>query len=347
MDVAVLVNLRSRRGSRSVAEHARAELPFARVLASGSLADTERFIRELSVQTPDLLLSAGGDGTAVGLINALRSASPSEDGLEPSLPTIGLLPLGTGNGWANATRAPRWKEGLARVGDLARQKVPLSTRRFDLVEVCGRIAPFAGTGWDAEMIDDFHAQKTGFGVLPPRARNGVAGYLHGLLTRTVPRHVLGDDALEVELVNTGADAYTIDPDGRPIPLPGGEHGKVLYRGPVGVCGAATSPEWGFGFKAYPFAKAMPRRMSVRIYAAGALEGLRRTRELWRGAHPLPKMHTWMLTRCKMTFSRAVPFQIGGDRHGHVTEVEYRIAPETVNVLDWQALRRDRAFHPRA
>lgn len=334
MDVAVLVNLRSRRGSRKVAEHARVELPFARVLASKSLADTEQFLRDLSAQTPDLLLSAGGDGTAVGLINALRGMEAADS----KLPTIGLLPLGTGNGWANATRAPRWKEGLARVGALARKQAPISTRRFDLVEVCGRIAPFAGTGWDAEMIDDFHAQKSGFGVLPASARNGVAGYLQGLFTRTVPRHLLGRERLEVELVNTGADAYTIDPDGRPIPLPGGENGKVLYTGPVGVCGAATSPEWGFGFKAYPFAKAMPRRMSVRVYSAGALEAVSRTRDLWKGAHPLPKMHTWMLTRCKMTFSRPVPFQIGGDRHGHVSEVEYRIADEIVNVLDWQALR---------
>jgi diacylglycerol kinase family enzyme len=333
VDVAVLVNLRSRRGSRTVAEHARAELPFARVLASRSLADTEGFIREIQRSTPDLLLSAGGDGTAVGLINALRPM-----GELGSLPTIGLLPLGTGNGWANATRAPKWREGLARIGTLARQRAAISTRRFDLVEVCGRIAPFAGTGWDAELIDDFHAQKTGFGVLPQKARNGVAGYLQGLFTRTFPRHLFTRERLEVELVNTGEDAFTIDEQGRPVPLPGGENGRVLYRGPVGVCGAATSPEWGFGFKAYPFAKAMPRRMSVRVYSAGAVEAIAHTRDLWRGAHPLPKMHTWMLTQCKMTFSRPVPFQIGGDRHGHVSEVEYRIADETVNVLDWQAIR---------
>jgi len=328
VDVAVLVNLRSRRGSRRVAELARAELPHARVIASRSLADTEGFIRDLQRSAPDLVISAGGDGTAVGLINALRPANELSE-----LP-IGLLPLGTGNGWANATRAPKWKEGLARVGALARQRSPISTKRFDLVEVCGRIAPFAGTGWDAELIDDFHAQKTGIGVLPKKAREGVAGYLQGLLTRTFPRHLFATEPLEVELINTGEDAFTIDETGRPAPLPGGESGRLLYRGPAGVCGAATSPEWGFGFKAYPFAKAMPRRMSVRVYAAGAVEAIAHTRDLWRGVHPIPKMHTWQLTQCKMVFSRPMPFQIGGDRHGHVTEVEYRIADETVNVLDW-------------
>src|SRR6185312_12923890 len=96
-------------------------------------------------------------------------------------------------------------------------------RRFDLVEVGGTVAPFAGTGWDAEIIDDFHAQKTGFGFLPARARNGLAG-----------------------------------------------RGAVLYRGPTSVCAAATSAEWGFGFRAFPFAGLVPRRFNFRIYAGRAL-----------------------------------------------------------------------------
>lgn len=334
MDVAVLVNLRSRRGSRVVADRARAEIPSARILASRSLDETEAFIQELLRSTPDLVLSAGGDGTAVGLINALR---PNE--ADGQLPTLGLLPLGTGNGWANATRAPAWREGLARVGALARRRSVISTRRFDLVETCGRIAPFAGTGWDAEMIDDFHAQKSGFGLLPQKARLGVTGYLQGLLTRTVPRHVFARERVQVELVNTGEDAFTVDEQGKVVPLPGGEHGKLLYRGPFGVCGAATSAEWGFKFKSYPFAGAMPRRLCVRVYSAGPIEALWRTRDLWRGAHPLPHMHTWLLTSCRCTFSAPVPFQIGGDRHGHITEVDYRIAPETIDCLDWPALGR--------
>ncbi len=334
MDVAVLVNLRSRRGSRVVADRARAEIPSARILASRSLAETASFIEELQRSSPDLVVSAGGDGTAVGLINAMR---PGEG--EGQLPTLGLLPLGTGNGWANATRAPSWREGLARVGVLARKQSLISTRRFDLVETCGRIAPFAGTGWDAELIDDFHAQKSGFGVLPAKARLGVAGYLQGLMTRTVPRHVLSRGRLEVELVNTGEDAFTIDEEGRAVPLHGGENGRVLYRGPVGVCGAATSAEWGFGFKSYPFVGSVPRRMCVRVYSAGPIEAVLRTRDLWRGAHPIPKMNTWMLTSCKMTFSRPMPFQIGGDRHGHITEVDYRIAPETIDCLDWPSIGR--------
>jgi diacylglycerol kinase family enzyme len=280
-------------------------------------------------------VSAGGDGTIVALLNAMRSTV--RDNAEPAIPAaLGLLPLGTGNGWARVTGAPRWRAGLERLGHLNGRGGALPLRRFDLVEVCGTVTHVAGTGWDAELIDDFHAQMTGPGILPSRMRKGLAGYLQGLFTRTIPRHLFGPE-VEVEVTNTGDDAFTVDDEGRPIRLPGGEHGAVIYRGPMSVCGAATTAEWGFGFRAFPFAGLMPRKFCLRIYGGSAVEATLRMRSLWRGAHPIPKMYDWFLTRCKVAFSRPVPFQIGGDRLGHRTEVEYSIAPEQVDVLDWHAM----------
>lgn len=339
VDIAVLVNLRARRGSESVASSCRAALPDAHVLASRSLDDALSFARDLQKSPPGLLLSAGGDGTAIALINAMRAASVANDASSLlTLPPIGVLPLGTGNGWARALGASQWRSTLADLGRAAKKDQPLPVRRFDLVEVFGTLAPFAGTGWDAEVVDDFHAQKTGPGLLPKSARAGLGGYMQGLFTRTIPRHLSSRSQVEVELVNTGDDALTADDEGRIIPLVGGEHGKVLYRGPASVCAAGTSPEWGFGFRAFPFAGRVARRFNMRIYAAGALEATTRMGQLWRGEHPIPKMHSWLLTRCHASFSRPVPFQIGGDRLGHKTDVDYNLAAEQVDLLDWRALR---------
>jgi diacylglycerol kinase family enzyme len=346
VDIAVVVNLRARRGSHEVVRACRELLPGARVLASGSLDDAIDFARGLSERPPSLVVAAGGDGTVVTLINAMRDNVPARcvtdvmttpPGVPPTLhaPALGLVPLGTGNGWARAMGAPRWRKAVARLGHLAESDGPLPLKRFDLIEVCGTVAHFAGTGWDAEMIDDFHAQQTG-GLLPERARMGLAGYVYGVFTRTIPRH-LTEPQVEVELTNTGADAWTVDDDGRPIPLRGGEHGAVLYRGPASVCSAGTTPEWGFGFRAFPFAGLVPRRFCMRIYAGRALEATSRLRSLWTGAHPVPKMHTWLVDRCKATFSRPVPFQVGGDRLGKKTEVEYALSTEQVDVLDWRRM----------
>jgi Diacylglycerol kinase catalytic domain len=339
VDIAVVVNLKARRGSLRVARTCREQLPAARVMTSGSLDEALGLAKRLQSAPPALLVSAGGDGTAVALLNALRR--PGIGGVTPASPgasatALGLLPLGTGNGWANVTGAPRWRTAVARLGHLAERGGPLPLRRFDLVEVGGTVAPFAGTGWDAEIIDDFHAQKTGVGILPPGARNGIGGYLQGMFLRTIPRH-LREAPVEVELVNTGEDAMTVDDRGRPVPLASGRRGAVLYRGPASVCAAATSAEWGFGFRAFPFAGIVPRRFCMRVYAGSALEATVRMRQLWRGAHPVDKMHSWLLTRCKATFSRPVPFQIGGDRMGARSEVEYVLAPEQIDVLDWRAM----------
>jgi hypothetical protein len=216
---------------------------------------------------------------------------------------------------------------------------PPPLRPFDLVEVEGQLAHFTGTGWDAEIIDDFHAQKSGPGFLPPRRRHGLLGYLHGLLTRTVPRNLTLSQA-EVEIVNTGAEALTLDPEGRPTRLArGGATGDVLYRGPTSVCGIGTTPEWGFGFRAFPFAGVSEGRFHLRNYNAPALEGLLSTPGLWRGQHPMKKMDTWLLTRAKLRFSRKVPFQIGGDLLGHRDVIEYAIAREHVALLDWEKVAR--------
>jgi hypothetical protein len=340
MDIAILVNLHARRGSEAVAHACRARIPGARVLASRSLDEARAFARTLRDEPPDLVVSAGGDGSAVSLLNALRADNPRALVGEIEDPVLGVLPLGTGNGWAHATGAPRWRRAVHELGRLAVAGRPVPRRRFELLAIDGTVAPFAGTGLDAEILEDFHAQRAGQGLLPrllpDKTRAGLAGYFFGIATRTIPRHVR-TDAVEVELYNLGDDALTVDEGGQLQPVAGGGHGALLYRGPMSVCAAGTTPEWGFGFRAFPFAGLAPRRFCVRIYAGGVVDALLNASSLWRGTHPLAKMHSFLLTRCRAVFSRPVPFQIGGDRTGWRTEVEYGLATDPVDLLDWRAL----------
>ena len=332
MDVAVIVNLRARRGSEAVGRMVRDLLPRARVTVTRSLDEVRSFIsRELAPNPPALLLSGGGDGTAVALVNELRT-------MEVDYPLIGVLPLGTGNGWAHVTGAPRTREALQRIAALHGRTPP--ARRFGLVESEGQVAPFLGTGWDAEIISDFKAQLKG---LPPGIKSfndGLRGYLRGMFTRTIPRHMFGSGAANVTLINTGDPATTIDENKRVVPLPGGETGKILYRGPASVAASSTTPEWGFGFRAFPFADEaqLQGRVSTRVYSAPVLEATRNMFKLWRGEHPMPKMHDFFLTSGRMEFDREVPFQIGGDLAGMRRAFDFRIAGEGVDLVDWRKLR---------
>jgi diacylglycerol kinase family enzyme len=319
MDIAVVVNLRARGGSEAFGRVVRERLPQARVVVTRSLDEVRQFIARVLVhEPPQLLLSGGGDGTAVALLNELRVN-------QVEIGPLGVLRLGTGNGWANATGAPRARQAIADIAALGGRTPP--TRRFSLVEVDGRIAPFLGTGWDAEIVSDFKAQSV----------DGLYGYLKGMFTRTIPRHLFGDGPANVTVTNLGEPALTVDAAGRVVPLVGGAPGQVLYRGPASVAAAATTEEWGFGFRAFPFAHAAPGRVSLRIYGAPVLEATRHMFKLWRGEHPLPKIHDFFLTHGRLDFDRDVPFQVGGDVAAPRRSFEFRLAPTGVDVVDWKGM----------
>lgn len=338
MRVVAVVNEKARRGGPAVARAVKKSLPRAEVVLTRSLGELDDAARALVADPPDLVVGAGGDGTAIAMLNAVRRASKADGTARRSLLRMGLLKLGTGNGWANAVGAP----SVDRCLDLLRRAEHLPTlplRRFDLVEVEGLVSHFAGTGWDAELIDDFNAQKTDASVLPRRVRYGLGGYLNGLLTRSVPRN-LKLPRVQVEIANMGSAALGVDARRRAFELPftaPGEDHAILYRGPVSVCAVGTTPEWGFGFRAFPFAGLVRGRFNLRMYVGSTTEALARVPLLWSGKHPLPKMLTWLLTACEARFSRHVPLQIGGDLLGHRDRIRYGISNDTVDVLDWRAL----------
>jgi hypothetical protein len=347
VDVAVIVNLQARRGSRRVTEFVQRALPMARVLASTSLDEIDEIVGALARQPPELLIAGGGDGTAMRLLNALREHGRPQTFWDAGRlrPSLAMLPLGTGNGWANTTGAPRWRAALRRLHALSQShedrrgedRRALPVRSFGLIEVDGRISHFAGSGFDAEVLHDFVAQKQRPGLLPRRARQGVAGYLRGAFAGALPR-LLTDELPELELINTGDEALLVDPHGRAVPVVGGERGAVLYRGPVGVFGCGTTPEWGFRFRTFPFAGLVGGRFATVVFAGRPVDAALRAGALWRGKHPLAKTHRWQLNGCKVRFSRPVAFQVGGDSFGRRTEVDYRLAHEHVDLLDWSALQ---------
>jgi diacylglycerol kinase family enzyme len=330
MDIAVVVNLSARKGSRAFAELAREKLPTARVIATRSLADLQRFVDETASRKapPALVLSGGGDGTAIALLDALRAR-------DVAFPPVGLVPLGTGNAWAFSTKAPRPQVAIAQVASMVQRGLSAPpTSDYGLVEVEGRLTPFAGTGWDAELLHDYKLQRA---AMPGRLSflaEGLPGYMASLFGRTIPRNLTRRDRPRVRLINLGAPALTVGADGQVIDVPGGEPGAVLYDGVYGVAGAGTSTDLGFGFKGLQLARSMPGRMHVRVYAGGAAQATRHLHRLWRGEHPLPDSHDFLLTHCRMEFDREVPVEVGGDVVGLRSAVEYRLHDRVVPMVDW-------------
>jgi hypothetical protein len=332
MDIAVVVNLNARKGSERFAAWAKEALPESRVVTTRSMDDVHRFVEDSQRRgAPSVVLSGGGDGTAIGLLDAMRAR-------KVSFPAMGMVALGTGNAWAKGTGAPSPRKALkamARAHDRGDTSVPTSD--YSLIEVEGRLTPFAGSGWDAEIVHDYRAQRAAMPDALKHLAEGQGAYFTSLFSRTIPRNLFARSRPQVRVTNLGAKALTFDPHGNVVEVVNSGPGTVLYEGPYGVAGAGTTMELGFGLKALHFARTLPGHMHVRAYAAGAAEATRRIGDLWRGVHPIPKSHDFLLTHCRMDFDRDVPVEVGGDAIGLRRTIEYKVSSQVVPVIDWARL----------
>lgn len=330
--LAILVNANAKRGGRRIAVQTQRILPRANVKLTRTLDEVVVWLKETLPTKPDVIFAAGGDGTAIALVNALARVVPEP---EP-LPAIGVLKLGTGNAWANVLGAPKLARALAILGDLHEREEPLPLRRYGLVDTEGMLAHFAGTGWDAEILSDYQeqlAQSKG----PPRFfAKSVYGYVSAMVTRTAPKSlVLGRPHVLIE--NLGEEVFTVDSHGALVRVDGAKHGTVLWNGTMSVAGAATCPEFGYRFRAYPFAERFLGMLNVRVFDRSTLGGIASIPRLWTGHHPLRGMHDWFTTAARFTFSRPMALEVGGDAHPARRTVEMRISKREARVLDWRAL----------
>lgn len=325
----IVVNANAKRGGRRVAVQIARALPGASVRLTRSLEEVEGWLRSIlgSGEPPRCIFSAGGDGSAVALLNALDRVVPRA----ALFPPVGALPLGTGNAWAHALGARKLD---ACVRALARHQGRLPTRRYALFRCDGVLTFFGGCGWDAQILDDYRQQVEQ--SPSSRVAKSALGYLTAMSLRTVPKTLLhGRPHVIVE--NLGDEVYVIDGARRLRRLDGARRGTILYDGMMSVAGAATCPEFGYGFRAYPFADRLLDWLNVRVYDQRALSAVADIPKLWRGQHPLRGMHDWFASEVRMTFSRPVPLQIGGEAIGSRLTVELERSSRRVDALDWRML----------
>ncbi|HZR08915.1 MAG TPA: diacylglycerol kinase family protein [Myxococcales bacterium] len=330
--IAALLNGRARKVTPGVVRALAQALPGSTVLVSGDFDQARRHVRELIRQRPDVILSGGGDGAAMRLMNFWREEGGGE------LPAIGILRLGTGNGWARALGAPPFFRHVRRLSRLRDQTLPM--QEFPLVEVENHLCQFAGVGWDARILNDYqrNLDKRSSQLVGSRMASwlhkGARGYLYSVARITIPEewarlHQQGH--AQVALENLGPEVFALS-DGKAVPLPAP---SLLHEGPISVGAASTVAEWGYGLRAFPHARLQPGFINVRIYDGHVLHAVLNAPKLWRGV-PVAGLYDWFATAVRMRFSRPMPFQIGGDAMGERSEIVLRKARETVRMVDWRA-----------
>lgn len=324
--LAILVNANAKRGGRRVAAQLKRALPGANVALTKRIEEIEGWLQSLGEVRG--ILAAGGDGSAVALLNALRAVRGND------FPPVGALPLGTGNAWAHALGA-RKLAGCVKA--LQNTDGPLPTRRYGLLECNDTLTFFAGSGWDAQILDDYRLQvQRSKGPLRQLSKS-VYGYLSAIVTQTAPKSfAFGRPNVTIE--NLGDELLALDHSGAVVKV-AATPGLVVYDGPVSCVGCATCPEFGFRFRAFPLAERFPKLMNLRIYDQTTVGALADIPKLWRGTSPMHGMFDWFAKHIRMTFSRPVPLQIAGEAIGMKQVIEYRAFEREIQVIDWRGLFR--------
>ena len=248
-------------------------------------ANLEAWLRE-RVEGRDTVIVAGGDGTLGVAYNVVAGRDVA----------LGYIPAGFGNATRHLLNLPTEPEPLAEVLRAA------DARPVDLVAVDGRLALFAGAGWDALVAGRYAA--------------GGAHRLPGwavAVARSVP------DLWRLATVEVRADGW------------------VVHRGPIAMLVAGTTPFYGRGLKVNPGARVDAGRLSLRIFPGPAPRFAAEAARWALRIAPRAQRVDATEVEIRATADPGIPLQADGDLLGVRDEWRLTLHPAAVRLIGrWEA-----------
>ena len=227
------------------------------------------------------IVVVGGDGSLGVGYNALAGSDT----------VLGYIPAGFGNATAHLlglTRDPEFLAATLAAGD---------ARPVDLVSVNGRLALFAGTGWDA-IVAGRYADGGAKGLL------GWAGAVAYSIPDLIDRHDVWVEA----------------------------DGKVVHDGPIAMLVISTTPWFGRGLLVNPGARVDAGHLTLRVYRGPlprflpeAVRWLAKRRPRARAVHA-------RRIAIRTGDGRPLPLQADGDLIGSQDEWTFEIRPAAVQMI---------------
>jgi hypothetical protein len=229
--------------------------------------------------------------------------------------------------------------GTSRKGvfaDLARLRHDSAHRDFRLIEVQNMLTPFAGAGFDALGLKNFHEVRSVVRHLPfvGKRATGAMSYAISIPMLTIPELALRP-RMNVRIVNHGA-AERLDRNGQPSGPPI-EKGEVIFDGACIAALVSTIPYWGFGVRVFPFADDRPPdRFCLRVVATNPLHVAAHMLSVWKGTYRHDDLIDVYAEDVELDFDTPTAIEIGGDPAGMTNSMRARLHPEPVKLIDYAA-----------
>ncbi|MFB6352308.1 MAG: diacylglycerol kinase family protein, partial [Bradymonadaceae bacterium] len=181
---AVLLNALAKGWSGDRHEHIQRLVPSDDLYLTDNFRQAEHTIDTLLNRDYDIIFTGGGDGTIMFLVNALERRIQNGELTRQQAPPVGILRMGSGNAIATylGTESATAKLRALRAG------APVAIHSLNMLQDAEGMFPFAGIGWDAEVLNDYEDFKDSVRetALEPYTI-GLPGYVASIASRTIPR----------------------------------------------------------------------------------------------------------------------------------------------------------------
>lgn len=332
MRFAVVMNSKARKVKHHSIEMMRRCVPDDDLFVTQTVEQSDACLDEIIVKRYPLVFCGGGDGTAMRIIEQLfrhvkRRRSEGED---VAMPRIGILKLGTGNGWAGQLEVPPKTEPIERFRRGRAER--FST--FHMVMVEDRLAHMGGVGLDAGVLNDYIDMKNKYtkGFMWKMA-NSVFGYFFTIFFRSIPKFFKKGPSFSARIFNNSDETiYRINGQDQPEPIDV-KKGELLHEGVLKWVGFATTENFGFNLKVFPFASTMPGYIHLRLIWTPISVLVAHIPSIWTGKFR-KNSADFLIKSVVIESDNEMPFQLGGDPEGYRKQIVVELAPDTVEVLDF-------------
>jgi diacylglycerol kinase (ATP) len=250
------------------------------VVATRNGSELEAFLRE-RIDPYATAVIAGGDGSLGIAFNVAAGRDVA----------LGYIPAGFGNATSHLLRLPRGPE------DLAAAIATGNARTLDLIRVDGRLALFAGVGWDAVVAGRYAAA-------------GAKG-LRGWATAIV--------GASGELARRYPVRVTVD-------------GTVIHEGPMELLVVGTTPYYGRGMIVNPGARPDAGQFTLRLYPGPAPQLAVEAVRWFLHRSPAAPGVAGITALVESLDDRALPLQADGDLLGEAYRWEVAVVPRSVRII---------------
>lgn len=323
---AVLLNALAKGWTGDRHEEIQRLVPSNDLYLTDNFRQAEHTIDTLLNRDYDIIFTAGGDGTIMFLVNALERRIENGELTREEAPPVGILRMGSGNAIATylGTESATAKLRALRAG------APVAIHSLNMLEDADGLFPFAGIGWDAEVLNDYEDFKESVrdtAVEPYTV--GLPGYVASVFTRTIPR-VMTIEPVDVRVVNRGDEAYKVDGDGNVVQTYG--PGDVLFNGRVQTVATATVSYWGYRIRMFPYATLEWGYAMLRCFNGSPQDIVCHLPSFWRGHFPTADCVDFLYSDIDIeTHERALAYQKIGEGEGHAQSVRWRVADHPVRL----------------